>query len=219
MRRYSRFRHNIAVLAAVIGALAAQTRERKMQPIFYQSSPNEPTAPAHPPVAIHGGTAAPVPAAPSASPAGSVRAFVNAQRNSRVVFGAHAPFSRAAWQMTLPPQFAAETVLAAGGHVIVYGPDGWLLLDRSGSALGRDRAGEGDLTLDPPRAVFYAAGVNGYLDAFEVARVRSFEQGLLTLLRSKHADLLDSIRKSGDLSSADEAKLKGIVDDYAKTFS
>ena len=45
------------------------------------------------------------------------------------------------------------------------------------------------------------AGVNGYLDKFEVARVRAFESGLLTLLRTKHADLLDSIRKSGDLSS------------------
>jgi F-type H+-transporting ATPase subunit alpha len=63
------------------------------------------------------------------------------------------------------------------------------------------------------------AGVNGYLDKFEVARVRAFEQGLLTLLRTKNADLLDSIGKSGDLSSADEAKLKEIVDGYAKTFA
>ncbi|HTS92005.1 MAG TPA: F0F1 ATP synthase subunit alpha [Stellaceae bacterium] len=63
------------------------------------------------------------------------------------------------------------------------------------------------------------AGVNGYLDRLEVAQVRKFENGLLTLLRTKHADLLDSIRKSGDLSSGDEAKLKGIVDDYAKTFA
>ncbi|HTQ83508.1 MAG TPA: F0F1 ATP synthase subunit alpha, partial [Pseudolabrys sp.] len=63
------------------------------------------------------------------------------------------------------------------------------------------------------------AGVNGYLDRLEVAQVRKFENGLLTLLRTKHADLLDSIRKSGDLSSGDEAKLKGIVDDYTKTFA
>jgi len=63
------------------------------------------------------------------------------------------------------------------------------------------------------------AGVNGYLDKLEVARVRGFESGLLSLLRGKHADLLDSIRKSGDLSDADAAKLKSIVDDYAKTFT
>jgi F-type H+-transporting ATPase subunit alpha len=63
------------------------------------------------------------------------------------------------------------------------------------------------------------AGTNGYLDKFEVARVRPFESGLLSLLRSKHAGLLDSIRKSGDLSKDDEAKLKGAVEDYAKTFT
>ena len=63
------------------------------------------------------------------------------------------------------------------------------------------------------------AGTNGYLDKFEVARVRPFENGLLSLLRSKHADLLDSIRKSGDLSKDDEAKLKSAVEDYAKTFT
>ncbi len=63
------------------------------------------------------------------------------------------------------------------------------------------------------------SGVNGYLDKFEVARVRAFENGLLTLLRTKHADLLDSIRKSGDLSKEDEAKLKDAVDGYAKTFT
>jgi F-type H+-transporting ATPase subunit alpha len=63
------------------------------------------------------------------------------------------------------------------------------------------------------------AGVNGYLDPLGVDRVRAFESGLLALLRTKHNDLLDSIRKSGDLSGADEAKLKEIVDGYAKNFA
>ena len=63
------------------------------------------------------------------------------------------------------------------------------------------------------------AGVNGYLDPLSVDRVRPFESGLLTLLRSKHADLLDSIHKSGDLSDAVAEKLKTIVNDYAKTFA
>jgi len=49
--------------------------------------------------------------------------------------------------------------------------------------------------------------------------VRAFETGLLTLIRTKYADLLDSIRKSGDLSDADAGKLKEIVDGYAKTFT
>jgi F-type H+-transporting ATPase subunit alpha len=74
------------------------------------------------------------------------------------------------------------------------------------------------LKMEEQVCVIYA-GVNGYLDPIDVARVRPFESGLLTLLRSKHTDLLDSIRKSGDLSDADAAKLKGVVDGYAKTFA
>ena len=74
------------------------------------------------------------------------------------------------------------------------------------------------LKMEEQVCVIYA-GVQGYLDKFEVARVRGFEEGLLTLLRTKHTDLLDSIRKSGDLSDTDAAKLKDVVGGYAKTFT
>ncbi len=73
------------------------------------------------------------------------------------------------------------------------------------------------LKMEEQVVVIYA-GVNGYLDKFEVSRVRAFENGLLTLMRSKHAGLLDSIRKSNDLSDADGVKLKDAVDGYARTF-
>jgi F-type H+/Na+-transporting ATPase subunit alpha len=74
------------------------------------------------------------------------------------------------------------------------------------------------LKMEEQVGVIYA-GVNGYLDKFEVSRVRAFESGLLTLLRTKFASLLDSIRKSGDLSKDDEAKLKDAVEGYAKSFT
>src|ERR1043166_6159222 len=74
------------------------------------------------------------------------------------------------------------------------------------------------LKMEEQVCVIYA-GVNGYLDKFEVGRVRAFEQGLLTLVRTKNADLLDSIRKSGDLTDATAAKLKGVVEGYTKTFA
>ncbi len=63
------------------------------------------------------------------------------------------------------------------------------------------------------------AGVNGYLDKLEVAQVRKFENGLLSLLRTKHNDILEDIRKTSDLSDATAAKLKGVVDNYAKSFA
>jgi F-type H+-transporting ATPase subunit alpha len=74
------------------------------------------------------------------------------------------------------------------------------------------------LKMEEQVAVIYA-GVNGYLDALPVNRVRAFEEGLLALLRNKHPDILGTIRTSRDLDSATEAKLKAAVDGYAKTFA
>ncbi len=74
------------------------------------------------------------------------------------------------------------------------------------------------LKMEEQVVVIYA-GVNGYLDALPVAKVRSFEDGLLALVRGKHADMLAEIGKSKDLSDANAAKLKELVTDYAKSFS
>ena len=38
--------------------------------------------------------------------------------------------------------------------------------------------------------------------------MRAFEEGLLTLVRTKNADILEDIRKTSDLSDATAAKLK-----------
>jgi F-type H+-transporting ATPase subunit alpha len=74
------------------------------------------------------------------------------------------------------------------------------------------------LKMEEQVCVIYA-GVNGYLDAFPVDRVRAFEDGLLALLRASHTGLLDAIRDSKDLSEESGAKLKSIVDAYAKNFA
>jgi F-type H+-transporting ATPase subunit alpha len=74
------------------------------------------------------------------------------------------------------------------------------------------------LKMEEQACVIYA-GVNGYLDPIPVARVRAFEQGLLSLLRTKNTDILEDIRKSGDLSADTEKKLKAAVDGYARTFA
>jgi F-type H+-transporting ATPase subunit alpha len=74
------------------------------------------------------------------------------------------------------------------------------------------------LKMEEQVAVIYA-GVNGYLDPLPLNRVRAFEDGLLSLLRGKHAEILDAIRASKDLSSETEAKLKSVVEGFAKSFS
>ena len=74
------------------------------------------------------------------------------------------------------------------------------------------------LKMEEQVVVIYA-GVNGYLDAMPVNRVRAFEDGLLSLVRTKNTDILEDIRKSSDLSSDSEKKLKGVVEAYANTFA
>jgi F-type H+-transporting ATPase subunit alpha len=63
------------------------------------------------------------------------------------------------------------------------------------------------------------AGVNGYLDPLPVAKVRAFEEGLLRLMRDKHADILESIRTEKQITDATAPKLKAAVDAYAKAFA
>jgi F-type H+-transporting ATPase subunit alpha len=74
------------------------------------------------------------------------------------------------------------------------------------------------LLMEEQVCVIYA-GVNGYLDPLPLDRVRPFEQGLLSLLHGQHADILKTIGASRDLDDGTAAKLKGVVDNYAKTFA
>jgi F-type H+-transporting ATPase subunit alpha len=74
------------------------------------------------------------------------------------------------------------------------------------------------LRMEEQVCVIYA-GVNGYLDPLPVERVRAFEEGLLGLLRSQHAEILAAVRDSRDLDDATGSKLKNVVEKYAKTFA
>ncbi|MBA3898342.1 MAG: F0F1 ATP synthase subunit alpha, partial [Sphingomonadaceae bacterium] len=63
------------------------------------------------------------------------------------------------------------------------------------------------------------AGVNGYLDNIPVSDVTRFEETMLTDLRANHADVLKTIRDSGDLGDDAKAGLKSALDAFAKTFA
>ncbi len=62
-------------------------------------------------------------------------------------------------------------------------------------------------------------GVNGYLDKLPLDRVKPFEEGLLSTLRTKNPDILEAIRSSRDLSDDVSGKLKAVVEVYAKSFA
>ena len=74
------------------------------------------------------------------------------------------------------------------------------------------------LRVEEQVAVIYA-GVNGYLDTIEVSQVRSFEEGLLSVMRNEHKDVLEAIREKKALDDEITSKLKAAVDGFAKNFA
>ena len=62
--------------------------------------------------------------------------------------------------------------------------------------------------------VLYAA-LNGFLDEVGLAFIKQFEMRFLDYVRKQYrAEILDSIKKSGELSSAVENKLKEVITEY-----
>jgi F-type H+-transporting ATPase subunit alpha len=62
------------------------------------------------------------------------------------------------------------------------------------------------------------AGVRGYLDKIEVNKVTQFEQQLLSEVRAKGQDILETIRTEREISEATEERLRAFMDEFARTF-
>jgi F-type H+-transporting ATPase subunit alpha len=63
------------------------------------------------------------------------------------------------------------------------------------------------------------AGTNGYIDAVPVQDVTRYEAAMLNEMRSKHADILATIRDTKDLGDDVKAKLKDALEAFGKTFA
>jgi F-type H+/Na+-transporting ATPase subunit alpha len=63
------------------------------------------------------------------------------------------------------------------------------------------------------------SGVNGYLDAIPVAKIKSFEDGLLRTMHDKHAGVMEAIRSEKAISDKTMPLLKAAVDAFAKSFA
>ena len=62
------------------------------------------------------------------------------------------------------------------------------------------------------------AGVKGFLDDVDTNDVNNFERKLLDEVRANGQDILAAIRDSGDLKEDTEEKLKGFIENFAKTY-
>ena len=63
------------------------------------------------------------------------------------------------------------------------------------------------------------AGTNGHLDTVAVVDVVRYEEAMLAHMRSEHADILKTIRESGDLADDTKAALEAALAAFGKTFA
>jgi len=66
-------------------------------------------------------------------------------------------------------------------------------------------------------AAIFAAN-NGFLDTVPVNKVKAFEAGLISFLKSKHPKVLAEIKEKGDLPDDLKAKLQTGIEEFTKTF-
>ena len=74
------------------------------------------------------------------------------------------------------------------------------------------------MTVDQQAVVLYA-GVRGYLDTIEIAKIGAFEKSLLGEIKSREPSIMEAIRKDLDIKPETEAKLKTFLEGFVKSFS
>jgi F-type H+-transporting ATPase subunit alpha len=62
------------------------------------------------------------------------------------------------------------------------------------------------------------AGVNGFLDKLDVKRVTEFEAKMLPYMRQHHADILERIKREGQLNDELQAKMKEALGAFLTAF-
>ena len=62
------------------------------------------------------------------------------------------------------------------------------------------------------------AGNNGFLDPLPLDKVKPYETGLLSFLKSKHPEILKDIKAKNDLADDTKTKLTAAIEEFTKTF-
>ena len=60
-------------------------------------------------------------------------------------------------------------------------------------------------------------GVKGYLDTIENNQIRSFEKGLLDLIKNEKPEILESIQNTGKIEENTEKLLTDVITNYKKS--
>jgi F-type H+-transporting ATPase subunit alpha len=62
------------------------------------------------------------------------------------------------------------------------------------------------------------AAINGFLDSIETDKIKSFEEELLTYIKEKNKEILESISKEGDISEETDKKLRKTIEEFKEKF-
>ncbi|PJF17462.1 ATP synthase subunit alpha [Paramicrosporidium saccamoebae] len=68
------------------------------------------------------------------------------------------------------------------------------------------------------QVIIIFAGVNGFLDKLDVKKVTTFEAKLIPYIQNNHADILEAIRKEGQISDELNKKIKDALTKFLTTF-
>ena len=63
------------------------------------------------------------------------------------------------------------------------------------------------------------AGVNGYMDNVDLAKIGDYESGLMDYLSANNQEVLDSISNAGKMDEKTETSLKSALENYSNTFN
>ena len=67
------------------------------------------------------------------------------------------------------------------------------------------------------QVVIIYAGVKGYLDSIDTSEIRSFEKGLLDLVKTENPEIIESIKKTGKIEEDIDKALTEVITNYKKT--
>ncbi len=69
------------------------------------------------------------------------------------------------------------------------------------------------------QVVVIYAGTNGYIDGYPIEAIGRYESELMSFIKGRKAELLESLRTTGSLDGGVEKQLREALDEFAKQFS
>jgi hypothetical protein len=137
-----------------------------MNDSFYVTSPDHPIKLDRPLISIQPASGGSISrATPTLGANACLRAFVNAQLNSRIPYPLGIDDWRIGWQQDIFAGLYPSYVLESNNRILVHGLDRWQLFADDGKSIATGRIGQSSVFIDSAHPLFYLSDENGYIAA------------------------------------------------------